>query len=281
MSSRRIDSATGPRFYETPDGARFPSVTSILKAINKPALIDWAASRERALVVQAAADLHEDLPIGTRKMSRAAYVTTLETRLPRTKAHRSELDAAGDIGSKTHALIEWNLRKELGQVVGAQPVLKDEALFAFSAYQEWRQSVHLCPIAIEQVVWSSEWGYAGTQDLLAEVNGEPTVLDWKTGKAIYPEARLQVAAYAHALVEMGHATWPLRALIVRLPKTVTDPGFEVLSLDADELVEAFRVFLNVLEVWKWMQPAEQPEQGLGAPVHLRTSAEPSRLEFVF
>jgi hypothetical protein len=40
----------------------YDSVTSILSAIGKPALINWAANQERALVMEAAANLHEHLP---------------------------------------------------------------------------------------------------------------------------------------------------------------------------------------------------------------------------
>jgi hypothetical protein len=58
----------------------YDSVTSILSAIGKPALINWAANQERALVMEAAANLHEDLPVGAPRMSRLAYLATLQTR---------------------------------------------------------------------------------------------------------------------------------------------------------------------------------------------------------
>jgi RecB family exonuclease len=40
-----------------------------------------------------------------------------------------------------------------------------------------------------------EQGYAGTADLIARVGPKTFVIDYKTGKAVYPEARLQVEAY--------------------------------------------------------------------------------------
>ena len=59
----RTDGRSG-RFYDIPnaDGttARYPSVTTILGAIAKPALIGWAAKEERLAVTEAAADLYAD-----------------------------------------------------------------------------------------------------------------------------------------------------------------------------------------------------------------------------
>jgi hypothetical protein len=89
----------------------YDSVTSILSTIGKPALISWAANQERALVMEAAANLHEGLPLAPR-MSRLAYLATLQTRLGKEKAHQRELAKAAEIGSETHGYIEWTLRRE-------------------------------------------------------------------------------------------------------------------------------------------------------------------------
>jgi hypothetical protein len=116
------------------------------------------------------------------------------------------------------------------------------------AWEDWKKSVHLKPIAIEQVVYSPKYGYAGTLDLLAEVNGELAVLDWKTGKAVYSEAHLQNAAYRQAVREMGHGD-PVKGYIVRLPKVETDPEFEV--VEAEPEGSSFEVFLNTQKLWEW------------------------------
>ena len=246
---KRDDTFKG-RFYETPDGKRYPSVTTILSCIGKPALINWAARIERDLVVEASADLFCDCPLAP-KMSRMAWVTTLGNRLGKLRAHQRQLAKAGDIGSQVHALIEWTLRARLCQEPGPSPSTdSDKAQWAFSCWQKWANSVSLKPLAIEQVVYSETHGYAGTMDLLALVNGEVVVLDWKTGKAIYNEAHLQNAAYRHAIREMGHGD-PKKGLIVRLPKVDTDPDFEV--KEAHEEKEAFSTFLSVIDLWKWVQ----------------------------
>jgi len=246
---KRVDGFKG-RYYELPNGTKYPSVTSILSCIGKPALINWAAKVERELVLETSADLYCDCPTEP-KMSRLAWMTTMSNRLGKSRAHQRALAKAGDIGSQVHALIDWTLRAKLCQEPGPSPTItSDKVQWAFSCWQNWAKSVDLKPIAIEQTVFSEVHGYAGTMDLLALVNGETVVLDWKTGKAIYNEAHLQNAAYRHALREMGHGD-PKRGIIVRLPKTETDPDFE--AADAYDEKESMKVFLSVMDLWKWTQ----------------------------
>jgi hypothetical protein len=40
--------------------------------------------------------------------------------------------------------------------------------------------------------------YAGTMDLLCEIDGKMSILDVKTGKSVHEDAALQINAYAHA-----------------------------------------------------------------------------------
>jgi len=237
------------RFYELPDGTKLPSVTNILSVIGKPALITWSANVERELVIQAAANLYLDVH-GTPPMSRMAFITTLQSRIGAERAGQKELNKAGEIGSQIHAMIEWDLRCKMLEKVGPSPHVCDKAMWAYMSWQDWAKSVHLKPIYIEQTVWSRTHGYAGTLDLLAEVNGVETVLDWKSGKAVYMESHLQNGAYRQAIREMGHAD-PKQGLIVRLPKNESDPAFEVVQ--ANDEAESLDIFLHFMAGWQWQQ----------------------------
>ncbi len=262
----RADRFGSTRFYDIPaaDGfepSRLPSVTSILGAVNKPALVPWAARTERDAVMRAAADLYEDLPMITEKLPRSAYLSTLNKRLGLVRAHVKASAKAMNIGSEAHALIEWELRRSLGQVVGPEPSAGGPARAAYDAYDAWQQRVHLKPLLIEQTVWSRRHGYAGTMDLFAELDHEGARLravgDWKTSKGIWPEMLLQVAAYGQALTEMGYGdapvAWPpTSGFIVRLPKVVGDPDVEIRMITPEQQARAFKVFLAVLELWKWL-----------------------------
>jgi hypothetical protein len=252
------------RFYELPDGRLVPSITTILSVIGKRALVGWAGKVERELVMQASADLFEEMrgsdgkPHVLGKLSRLGWITRLEGRVGKAKAAQRELAKAAEIGSQTHAMIEWSLRQELGQRPGPMPELGVKAGRAFRAWLDWRAGVKLKPLHIEQVVYSGMHGCAGTFDLDAEVGGVETLLDWKTGKRVYWEAKLQNAAYRNMLREMGHGD-PKRGLIVRLPKQDSDPGFEVVS--AGEEAENFETFLLVKRLWEKQAQAEESERG--------------------
>jgi hypothetical protein len=255
VKAQRRDTRSG-RFYQI-DGESYPSVTTILGCIGKPALIQWAANQERTLVTDTAARLYEELASIGQAIPRSAFLVTLEGRCGKERAHRRELQKAGDIGTQAHALIEWHLRRDLGLQVGVEPNVCAEALWAFMAFQDWAKSVDLKPKYIEQTVFSSAHRYAGTMDLLAEVNGVLTLADFKTSKSVYPEAFLQNAAYQVALTEMGLAA-PKAGLIVRLPKLQSDPEFEVVAVPAVD--ELFATFLAVRKLWEWSYANEQAYQ---------------------
>lgn len=242
---------TAGRFYDV-DGEALPSVTTILGAIAKPALVKWAETTATAAVTAAAADLYLDL-LKAQPMSRAAYIASLQGRLGTQRQAERELAKAAEIGTQTHALIEWTLRRQLGQVVGPRPATTPQAEWAFMAFEDWSREVDLQPLLIEQVVFSTVHGYAGTMDLLAKVRGQVTLIDFKTGKSIYAEAFLQNVAYQVALEEMGHGV-AQAGLIVRLPKNEKDPAFEVGVVPA--VAELFPTFLAVKQVWHWHAAAE-------------------------
>lgn len=269
----------GRRFYRLPeDDALMPGVTTVLGAIGKPALVNWAANTERALVLEAAGNLWEDVPLGPTKMSRTAYIATLQDRLGKQKAHQKELAKAAEIGSQAHSLIEWNLRRELGQRVGPEPRIADKALWAFMVYEEWRKSVRFTPRLIEQMLWSRRYQYAGTMDVLGTLtlpeHGVCTVvLDWKSGKAIYPEALLQSAAYVQALIEMGHAEPPVHGLIVRLPKVDTDPDPDMKLIPWEHQGQLFEIFLAVKALWWWQYQQEAGRRPEVAEATTATSLE--------
>ena len=259
MKPPAITRKDGPlgRFYQI-DGKPipYPSLTHVLSVIAKPALIAWAANQERTFVSDVAADLYDDLH-GTPKMSRPTFLTTLKSRLGTAKAHTKELAKAADIGSQTHAIIEWQLRRSLGQKVGPEPKLSDKAMWAYMSWQDWAGSVSLKPLAIEQVVYSDTLKVAGTLDLLAEVNGIRTVIDWKTGKAVYREAFLQNVGYRACLAEMGHEA-AQAGLVVRLPKVETDPAFEAVIVE--DYNEHYYALRSAVELWRWWYVGEREYQ---------------------
>jgi hypothetical protein len=282
----RTDSKSG-RFYSIPndDGttSRYPSVTTILSSIAKPALIAWSASQERTAVSAAAVALYADLATQPH-LPQSMYVLALEQRIGQTKAHTKTLAKAAEIGSAAHGAIQWALTQQLhGVAAGVAPPLSEGARIAFDAFTVWARAVALTPHAMEQTIWSRTHCYAGTLDLLATLDARAllallerqgavdaglcdwlrardtvtAVVDFKTSKQVWPETFIQVAAYTRALAEMGHGRVD-GALIIRLPKTAQDRGFEVAV--APPARELFPVFLAVRALWQWQFAQEQNYQ---------------------
>lgn len=249
------------RQYEidNPDGtiSVFDSVTSILGVINKPALVPWAANLEREYCLETAQAFFSDMKRNGQDLEPLSFMAGLRLRLGTQKAHQKALKKAGNIGTEVHAQIEWQLLHELGRDPGPQPAMSPPAAIAWAEYQKWRNQVGLVPLSMEQAVWSRAYSYAGTLDLIGELSHEggsiKAVFDWKTGKAIYPEARLQIAAYGHSLQEMGHAGDDLWGVIVRLPKVESDPGMDVELIPPERMKANFDAFLGVKRLWDWQQ----------------------------
>lgn len=275
----------GAGFYEIPghEGTLLPSVTTILGAVGKPALIQWSAKVERELVIGCAADLYETSK-ATPPMARMAYIDTLTRFVGKEKAGERLKAKAGDIGKRLHALVEYQMLKELGKAPPKAPKLDSDLAVPWSNWETFRQTHGLKPKLVEQMVYSLGFGYAGTLDLLGEFEGMPRVMDWKTGKDIYPESFLQASAYRMALIEMGHAGRDSGAAIVLLPKTEGDE-FKVALLSPDECDKHFEVFLAVKELWAWQDGYEQKrkaawEAGKKAPADVQGSPAPTVAEVV-
>jgi hypothetical protein len=208
------------------------------------------------MVMEVSSELYLEVK-DTPKMSKLGWLTTLATRLGKTKANQKELAKASEIGSQAHAWIENYIKAQLMHDVGPYSVISPQAMLAVGAWERWKNSVNFKPLLCEQAVWSHEHKYAGTMDLLAEINGRPTLIDWKTGKKVYEEAKLQNAAYRVAMVEMGVLPnlYECDGMIVRLPKVDTDPEFQVVPVTED-VGNLFEVFLHVKHLWQWLQVEE-------------------------
>ena len=239
------------RFYRI-EGVELPSVTTVLDVIAKPGLGPWYAKEERRYFETAM------LEVLSRPGARdPEYVlSAVVEAVSGVKAADREKQRAATIGTAAHAGIEWHLRRTLGEDPGPEPRLPDAAAWAVESWKEWAASVALEPLAIERTVYCLDCGYAGTLDLYARVRGVPTILDWKTGRAIYPEAFLQNVAYRHAArrLEMPSA----EGLIVRLPKLLDDPAWEVMPVPATLRLADF---LAALQLWRWQRQMQGRSTG--------------------
>ncbi len=124
-----------------------------------------------------------------------------------------------------------------------------------------RGSPHADPALLEVRLINETLGYGGTLDLIAELDGETWLLDWKTGKSVawpdgsvYADHRLQLAAYANAgfIARIGDPErHPLPAVTRFGIVHVTDGGTRLYEADVTERDWiAFRACLNL---WDWQK----------------------------
>jgi hypothetical protein len=158
--------------------------------------------------------------------------------------YREVRDAAGRVGTIAHRLIAAHLR---GEAPNYQPLacLPDEAEKAekcFLKYLAWEKENPLVPVIIETPFVSEEFKYGGTPDLLAEIDGDFILLDFKTGGGIYESYFTQLAAYWNLLKEQK---WPIAdARVVRI--SPDDSEVEVaIALDLDREWQIFQHALGI------------------------------------
>lgn len=177
--------AEGLKFYPKShryklDGQWVPGVTTILgKGIAKPFLIDWAA-RE---VARFAADNLDVL--GALDDADARY-DLLKT------AHNRHRDKAATRGTDVHALAERILHGEEAEI--------PEHLAGYvDGYVRFLDTWQPTPVITERACASRANWFAGTPDAVVTLpSGERLLMDWKTGKNVYGEVALQLAAYRNA-----------------------------------------------------------------------------------
>ena len=259
------------RHYKLPSRIEVPSVTNVLGLLDKPALLWWAASVERDMIIK-----YAKLAYRTNPTSYEEFENILLDMIPRQQARFKKSKEATDIGQETHDLIQHRCKEMLGQddtegeaqdagtppedgteeeqdafnEPDPRPKVSDAAELAFMAWEEWAQGVNFEPLLVEQTVWSDIMKAAGTvdcggiQDWPEPGERRHFAYDWKSSKrsktapnGIYPESLIQVCTYAEMLVELGIFPENTMGCIVRLPKSLEDHIFEEAGQGAVDHVE--------------------------------------------
>ena len=243
------------RYYKIGDYAAMPSVTTVLEMINKPALRDWNMNRALDYLGGKYAARHWDDRIATppwvrypsspkaqsfRKKVKTTWKDALASLRRNAKAHPIKIrDDAGDIGTEVHEAIAAERRGENWELTS------ESAAIAMQSYRLWQEDTNIIPLWTEQTVWSLEYGYAGSADLVGLENNKLVVLDWKTSAGVYNEAGLQTAAYSHAIEEMTGEGID-ECVVIHLDKST--PAFT--EYKVKDWKRSFNGFLCALNTWK-------------------------------
>lgn len=174
IDARRVQIG-GKRFYAV-GSALYPSITTVLSVVGKPALVAWA---KRVALEAVRAHLAAYDTITAEQLEEALILAAGEPERQR--------DAAASRGSDRHAAIAEELS------AGGDPYRIRDRLGIVRI------------LATEYTLVSTRHGFAGTCDVVAlDDAGRLVLVDWKTG-GVWPEHALQVGGYALALEEQcGH-----------------------------------------------------------------------------
>ena len=153
------------RYYEI-DGLSLPSVTTILKIHNNPALNRWASN------------------LGTELSEEISEETA-------------------EIGKQIHSYVAGLIKGiPIGKLEWMQ--LSDEIKNGIKAYERFRLQTGFVGIQTEEMVYSLKYKYAGTLDAIGKFGKDKVLIDFKTGERFYPSMFAQVVAYYKAHYEMKH-----------------------------------------------------------------------------
>lgn len=121
--------------------------------------------------------------------------------------HELYLEQSADIGKEIHAYIEAYINRKL-KLTKEMPEMPNfpEATTGVSAFLDWEKAHKVKWIGTETQVASREYGYVGTLDLEAEIDGEHGISDFKSSNGLYNSVRAQTAAYTMAVIEERKAT---------------------------------------------------------------------------
>lgn len=220
--------------YYTWRGQTYPSVTTVLQAVAKPALVPWAARR---VAEAAVADAHVILKL--RQIDPEAAIERLAKSVWRDKTR------AANTGTLLHRAAEAITGHGRFQVSPESAPLVRQ----FQAFLEAHQPYFLHR---EVTVYSREHGYAGTLDAIAEIDGRTVLLDFKTSKHVYAEHALQLAAYRHAefIGTDDGAEMPLPRIDAACVLHLTPERWRLIEMDAG--LATFSAFLGALAVSNWL-----------------------------
>lgn len=168
----------GTRRYVHPvTGEIVPSVTTVLKVLHKPALDGWAAK----VAAQYTNDNWDELS----ELEERDRINKIRN------APKEEAGKAAQLGTLIHEICEKFATGKAAEI----PKVADPFVNQFLNFL-----TDVKPVFVENevTVWSRKYGYAGTADAIAMIDEVMTVIDWKTGRGVYPEYGLQLAALSHA-----------------------------------------------------------------------------------
>ena len=217
------------RFYQRKAKTFYPSVTYVLSYFPKGKFFEnWMK------------DVGHNSDIIARKAAEEGTEThnTIEDFL-----NGKEIVWINEYGKTNHSLIVW------------QMILR---------FADFWNTVKPRLIATEQHIFSDKYQYAGTIDLVVEIDGKIWLLDIKTSNSLHTSYDLQLAAYAQAWNETHNEKVERTGILWLKASTrgegkgdnIQGKGWQLKVVD--DIEKNFKMFQNIQEIYKLENPDFKP-----------------------
>ena len=157
---------------------------------------------------------------------------------------------AANIGTIAHQWIEEYVRSKLLMLPPPHFPTRRESAMAVEAFLRWEEDHRVHFITCEALVLSLKNMYAGQMDLIAEVDGPVTQVDFKTSNSFRDTYRLQTAAYSNAYEE-EHGQPIRKRIVLMLGKETGD--FTPVTLPESDYDSDVDGFIHALGVHRWVK----------------------------
>lgn len=203
--------------YSLQSGQKVVGVTTVTGELDLQGLIKWANN------------------LGLDGISQEEYVNT-----------------RGNIGTLAHKFIEAFIsgedvpKKTLDKYTGEE--IK-KAKNCLKSAESWLSKNNIIPLLKEASLVSEKYHYGGTPDLVGYVNGELSIVDFKSGNYLGFAVWLQLVAYGYMVQEIFDEYYPKlkikKLIIVQVPRVRTE-SFNTHELDFENTEQYFKAFRHYL-----------------------------------
>jgi hypothetical protein len=186
------------------DDQQLWSVTTILSALDRPALTYWACEKTAVAAVNQSntwrgmlADDHPDCD-HTDAQACAAVKWLRDARWRKAPGEKSDTEMGTDVHTACEEYVLTGVRPDVSADI--EPYLRQ--------FEAWCQKAQPAYEAAEMTVYAPTYGHAGTMDAILTINDTKFAVDYKTSKKpfdakgnkkrCYPELSLQLAAYVNS-----------------------------------------------------------------------------------
>ena len=196
MAKAKSNERGKDRSYPCPRcGEDHTSVTTYLGVIASRPLMSWMGKNGIAklnVLADTLKELHPDYYLHVSQEATKRWEMENDTQFWKS-AKQIGQDAA-DIGTLVHGWIEAHIN---GKEVTME-TMPTQAQAAIHGFLQWENANKIKYLETEKTFYHCAMDYAGTADCIAEVNGELSMIDWKSAKGVYANYVIQDWLYALA-----------------------------------------------------------------------------------